>query len=775
MKWIRFIWLMAFLTSGTVTFGQRLPTGGAGGFGSIGSGGGAGGGSIGLVTRDTSDIYYFYANNPNVIFPFEDSLLHQFQQYDPIRQQEYDYAHLGNVGSAHFPLFYQPSYRMGFDVGLHQFDLYKIKTEDIRYYKIEQAYTQAGYSQGQTQSDALTHLRFSRNFSNGLNFTIEHRRFNNAGAFDFQRAVNSDVAVGLWYHNKYGTYDAFFSLVTNSVAQQDNGGITTGADTTYEDAFRLDVNLLNSNTRYSNQESSFTQYFYLNKIFSKDQIDRRSNQRKERKAARVEKKEARRLAKLIARDSSLQDSLLKDSSLVRLDSLSATDSLNVTTPPPDSIAKDKTGPPKAGQRPPGPPGRRPPTAPDRSRRSGGQQPSGPPTIPESSYPGAGSKPKGPEIEEGRLFTLYHQMAWLSDSYKFSALPTDSVYYGDFWVDQRGLRHSLAARQLKNTVKLQTFKIRSSEQDSTGRALPAESDLLEVGLVHKYHLVDQEPLARNRFNNLFLTGSFNFSPNDRIRVRTQGHLGLASNAGDFRLGGNLFLNLRKIGNLKLEAVNQLSTPSLVHQQFYVSEQLVWDNNFGKTLETTVKATYTLPAFDFSLKGAYHLVNNLIYFDTEGKAQQNDNVVNILQLSLEKDFHAGFFHLENWLGIQQSTSSTLRLPSFYSKHSFYFEGKIFKKVMLTRIGLDARLTTGYTPYGYQPLTGQFFLQNEQDLPLTPLFDAFLSFKVKTFRFFAKVENLLPYLSEAYYYQAASYPLAYTLNSGGLRMGINWRLVD
>ena len=70
--------LLFFLANTLVVFGQP---GGFGGFGNVGRGGG--GASIGQLTLDTSDIYYFYADNPKLVFPFEDSLLNGFQQYDP--------------------------------------------------------------------------------------------------------------------------------------------------------------------------------------------------------------------------------------------------------------------------------------------------------------------------------------------------------------------------------------------------------------------------------------------------------------------------------------------------------------------------------------------------------------------------------------------------------------------------------------------------------------------------------------------------------------------
>ena len=167
--------------------------GGGGGFGGVAGrfGGGGGGASSGIqrLTLDTSDIYFFFADEPNYVFPFSDSLLGGIHQYDPIRRQEFDFASLGNLGSAARPLFFQPTWRRGFDVGLHQFDLYQLTTADVRYYKITQAYTQANFTQGTTQNDAQFSVQFSRNFANGLNFSIEHRRINNLGAYDFQLAT----------------------------------------------------------------------------------------------------------------------------------------------------------------------------------------------------------------------------------------------------------------------------------------------------------------------------------------------------------------------------------------------------------------------------------------------------------------------------------------------------------------------------------------------------------------------------------------------------------
>ncbi|MEY3369195.1 MAG: hypothetical protein RI973_2350, partial [Bacteroidota bacterium] len=419
-----------------------------------------------------------------------------------------------------------------------------------------------------------------------------------------------------------------------------------------------------------------------------------------------------------------------------------------------------------------------------STRPGLRPPANAPAAPATAQPartaaaGTPTASAAPPIDiSKRNFTLYHQIAWRTESYKFADKTPDSLFYGDFYTDSRGLRHYLERRKLENTFKLQTFKLRPSRAATNGNgedSPPESRDLLEAGLVHSVNFLQMEPVDTKAIHNVFLTGRFNFSPGDRLKVNSYAHLGLGANAGDFRLSGNLTLDLKKIGRLQLEAVNQLYSPTLLQNRFFVTEREIWSNDFAKTLETSLSASYSLPSIHFSSTGKYHLLNNFIYFDTTGLPQQS-GAFSLLQLLVQKDFHLGSFHLENLVGVQQVGSDVLPLPSLYSKHSLFFEGMLFKKVMLTKIGLDARLAGAHRPPGYQPLTGQFILQSRQDLPFTPLVDVFLSFRVKTFRFFAKIENLLAQPTNAWFFQTADYPLPFGLESGGLRLGVNWRLVD
>lgn len=220
-----------------------------------------------LEIPDTFGVFIFSAQNPNREIPFSDSLLDNvFHQYDPARQRSLDYMTLGILGSAAQPLVYRPSTRQGFDVGLHQYDLYLMPGEDLPFYRLQRAYTNVGYTIGSEQSDGYFTGSFSRNFANGLNFTLEHRRIFQLGRADQypnQNTRNTLFATGLWYHSKNGRYDGFFSVAGNTIQQQDNGGLLTPpvAEGQFASPASAVPFLTDGQTRHSYRDWLYTHYY----------------------------------------------------------------------------------------------------------------------------------------------------------------------------------------------------------------------------------------------------------------------------------------------------------------------------------------------------------------------------------------------------------------------------------------------------------------------------------------------------------------------------------
>ena len=715
------------------------------------------------VSKDSLLIFYYYMDNPNEEFPYQDTLLNNyFHQFDPARSRVLDHGTLGYLGSPTFPLFYQSSLRQGFDVGLHQYDLYKIKVKDLRFYNLKRAYSDFYFSQGGTQDDIQLKGKFSRNFNKNVNVSLDYHRISQYGSiapiryfYQNQRARQTALAGGLTFKNDANTYQGFFAFSNNIHQQEDNGGIESDTfflqdDNGFASTLAIPVWLDDAETRHSEQEISYTHYYNYNPI--------------QFKANKKRKAEEKAKAKVAAEAAAARAATLDSLSKIPVDStsISNSDSLKITNPVLDTLKNSPTDTLKS-----------PPL--DSLQKAKVDSISNQRPNPPSFGPPPGFANRSPEntLPKGRTYTLMHRLAYKKGTYRFSDISAfaDSSYYKNLLLDFRGLRHYVQTRKIENTFAISTFKPRKPGADKVKQ----QSDFFEVGIRHSFNWIDEE-VADSTVNNLFLTGKWNFAPSERLKVKTYAHLGLWDNAGDYRVSGELFFDLKKLGQLKLNGVNQLYRPELLQQRFYISSRNAWTNDFKPTLETNLSATYALPKWGFQASGQYHLLNNFIYFDTLATAQQTGAPLSIFQLILQQNIRFGNFHLDNVIVLQQTTNDALSLPNLFSKHSFYYDGKWFKRKLQIKLGVDVRMNNSYFSNTYNPLVGQFILQNTQKINFFPAVDASASIKVQQFRFFVKAENMTRLFADAVgsiradeqYYQAALYPIQNTR----FRLGLGWK---
>jgi hypothetical protein len=344
----------------------------------------------------------------------------------------------------------------------------------------------------------------------------------------------------------------------------------------------------------------------------------------------------------------------------------------------------------------------------------------------------------------------------------------STYYRNFNTDSRGVRNYVGHLKIENQFRLLTYR---SQGPLVGR-VRQESGLLELGLVHAYHRIELE--ARDSsLNEVFATGRWDLQPLPAVDLRLNAKLGLLGNIGDYQASGEINFKLGKLGQLNGKATNQLYSPTLIQREFWVTQQAVWRNDFKKTLESNLQAMLNIERFQVEVGAAYHLINNLIYFDTSGFARQSAKPVSILQLSLKKNFVLWRIHFDNQAILQNTSEDVLRLPQFFGKHSLYFEGKLFR-VLNTRVGFDLRYQAAYQADYYMPLTGQFQLQDRRIVDFYPAADVFAAFQVTKFRAFFKLENLTRYIypQSQLFYQTSFYPMP---PSSGFRLGLRWLFVD
>jgi hypothetical protein len=164
-----------------------------------------------------------------------------------------------------------------------------------------------------------------------------------------------------------------------------------------------------------------------------------------------------------------------------------------------------------------------------------------------------------------------------------------------------------------------------------------------------------------------------------------------------------------------------------------------------------------------------VTDDIYWNEEALPAQYAGMQNGFAITLVQNFRFKSFYLDNEFQYQQfSVDSIITFPRFYSRHSLYFQDKLFKGALVSKLGFDIKYTADYYGPDYMPATGQFFVQHEDMLNFYPVVDIYLNIRVKSVRAFVMIQNLDKDVFVSGYFSAYRYPMP----DRGLKLGIEWR---
>lgn len=643
---------------------------GSGGGSSMGRSDGTGGNQRD-IEPDTFPMFFHFPGDKNKIYPFVDSsLTNDFHQHDPARKPTFEYFNLGFPGSPAYPLYFKPIQRKGFDVGLHAFDLYLLTADRVPAFSLKRAFTQTSFYQTGEQNDGFFGIQFSRNFAQGINFSIDYSRLNqigNASHFSNQKSRTSSLGINFWIKPEKGRYESYLIMAQNGILQRENGGIITLPDPG-ADFFSLSlatVQLKNGASEMKQQEFSIRQYFTI--------LPQKPSP--------------------VTLDSALLNNL--------------TDSLSLRARPVPTLK--------------------------------------------------------PDTLTGGYLKLAHRLGWKNSFYLFydDALTENNInnYYKSFATDPRGLRNRIQANTLDNSLYIQT---------QIGKKWMVD---VEAGLSQQLHFLKLEP-GDSTVHNLSLDGSASLKYSERLSLSGKANFQLLDNRGDYFISGDMKLGLGKWGNVILTAFNQLASPDLIQKQFFVSQRLIWENDFKKSLTTQLGGEMDIGRFKSKLGLTLTVIDNAMYYSIDGKPTQVvDAPISILQSSYKQQIQFGKFSWEGVFVFQiANRADVISLPRLWTRHTISLNTLLFK-VLETRMGVEFRYFTPFSTYAYFPLTAQFQINGGNPDAPYPLLDAFASFKITKFRIFLKLEDV----SAAFMQTRYSQVYRYYLPSGGLRFGFKWRFLQ
>ena len=362
--------------------------------------------------------------------------------------------------------------------------------------------------------------------------------------------------------------------------------------------------------------------------------------------------------------------------------------------------------------------------------------------------------------------LVHEVSYSNNSWSYIDPAHDSAFYPRFYKDTLATFDSNNIKTFTNKLALYKYW-RSEDYQYNYEIMPfINNELIELNELEGYSA---------NYNNTSL------GVNLGSRVKTYS---LAVNAEQYISGYN-----KDDQNLKLllgKEVGIYKTISLAYhtqktqpafsQRYYSSNNYFFSNeDFQQELVNRVRLTYV--SNDkyhqrYMLSTEQKTVNNYIYYDTSAQVQQATDAISVTSFMLQKNFSFGKVHFDNSIVYQiTNNDSLLRLPDFMSKSSLYYETFAFHKSLKFQVGVNLFYTTEFKGYAYSPALRQFYIQNEATIGGYPQVDVFLTGKVKSFLFSAKMEHVNEGFAGERYYASAHHPL----NGRVFRLGLAWRLID
>nr|WP_299388109.1 putative porin [Allomuricauda sp.] len=186
----------------------------------------------------------------------------------------------------------------------------------------------------------------------------------------------------------------------------------------------------------------------------------------------------------------------------------------------------------------------------------------------------------------------------------------------------------------------------------------------------------------------------------------------------------------------------------------------------------------------LDAEYSALDNYTYFQSIATQEEIDasqetafvrpfqegSTINHLRVKYFKELKWRSWALANTVLYQEVTqdNQVINVPQLLTRNTLYFSSDVFKKAMFIQTGVTFKYFTSYNMNAYNPLLGEFYIQNNEEFGGYPLLDFFINAKVRQTRIYLKAEHFNTiFTTEPNYYSAPNYPYRDFV----IRFGLVW----
>jgi hypothetical protein len=244
------------------------------------------------------------------------------------------------------------------------------------------------------------------------------------------------------------------------------------------------------------------------------------------------------------------------------------------------------------------------------------------------------------------------------------------------------------------------------------------------------------------------------------------------------------SIEAFAKFKLDSINSFefkysktsTLPNLnfsLYQSDYIDYN--WSNNFKNEKRNQIE--FDAKTRFLNLSAQYSYLDDYLYFENTThnistltvKPFQYNKTIAYLSVKASKEFKFRKFALDNTVLYQnvENSDKHFNVPQLLTRNTLYYTDYVFKRAMKIQTGFTFQYFSKYYANDYNPLLGEFYVQNETKIGDFPMVDFFINAQVKQVRIFLKAEHFNSAWTGYDYYSAPNYPYRDFL----VRFGLVW----
>ncbi len=248
---------------------------------------------------------------------------------------------------------------------------------------------------------------------------------------------------------------------------------------------------------------------------------------------------------------------------------------------------------------------------------------------------------------------------------------------------------------------------------------------------------------------------------------------------FDFNAHLKYQFNEKNSFTFEYQNSNNLPNNIynlHQSSYINYN--WYNNFKNEKHNSLKVEANTQWASATLE--LNTINDYLYFSNDNTSglqlvspKQYDKTINHLSLKINKEVKVGKFALDNTFLYQKvgQSDKILNVPQLVLRNTLYYTDYFFKKALYLQTGVIFNYFTKFYANDYNPILGEFFVQNQKEIGAYPNIDLFANARVQRTRIYLKAEHFNSSMSGNNYYSSPNNPYHDFI----IRFGLVWNFFD